>query len=58
MAVHAAMIDRMDRGIGQVVDALEKTGQLDNTLILFSLTMVVAMKIVRITLRERMTARI
>ena len=35
MAVHAAMIDRMDRGIGQVVDALEKTGQLDNTLILF-----------------------
>lgn len=35
MAVHAAMIDRMDRGIGQVIDALGKTGQLDNTLILF-----------------------
>ena len=35
MAVHAAMIDRMDQGIGQVIDALEKTGQLDNTLILF-----------------------
>ena len=28
MAVHAAMIDRMDQGIGQVIDALEKTGQL------------------------------
>ena len=25
MAVHAAMIDRMDQGIGQVIDALEKT---------------------------------
>ena len=35
MAVHAAMIDRMDQGIGQVIDALEKTGQLENTLILF-----------------------
>lgn len=35
MAVHAAMIDCMDRGIGKVVDALEKTGKLDNTLILF-----------------------
>ncbi len=35
MAVHAAMIDRMDQGIGQVIDALEKTSQLDNTLILF-----------------------
>lgn len=35
MAVHAAMIDRMDQGIGKVLDALEKTGQLDNTLIMF-----------------------
>ncbi len=35
MAVHAAMVDRMDRGIGQLLDALEKNGQLDNTLILF-----------------------
>lgn len=35
MAVHAAMIDRMDQGIGKVIDALEKNGQLDNTLILF-----------------------
>lgn len=35
MAVHAAMVDRMDQGIGQVIRALEETGQLDNTLILF-----------------------
>ncbi len=35
MAVHAAMIDRVDQGIGQVIDALKKTGQLENTLIFF-----------------------
>ena len=35
MAVHAAMIDRMDQGIGKVLKELEETGQLDNTLILF-----------------------
>ena len=35
MAVHAAMVDRMDQGIGQVIDALRETGELDNTLILF-----------------------
>lgn len=35
MAVHAAMIDRVDQGIGQVIAALERNGQLDNTLILF-----------------------
>lgn len=35
MAVHAAMVDRMDQGIGQVIEALRKNGQLDNTLILF-----------------------
>ncbi len=35
MAVHAAMVDRMDQGIGQVIRALEETHQLDNTLILF-----------------------
>lgn len=35
MAVHAAMVDRMDQGIGQVLKALEANGQLDNTLILF-----------------------
>lgn len=35
MAVHAAMIDRMDRGIGELLEALERNGQLENTLILF-----------------------
>lgn len=35
MAVHAAMVNRMDQGIGQLLDALEKNGQLDNTLIIF-----------------------
>lgn len=35
MAVHAAMVDRMDQGIGEVIEALRKTGQLDNTLIVF-----------------------
>lgn len=35
MAVHAAMVDRMDQEIGKVIRALEATGQLENTLILF-----------------------
>lgn len=35
MAVHAAMVDRMDQGIGQVINALKETRQLDNTLIIF-----------------------
>lgn len=35
MAVHAAMIDCMDQGIGRIIDALKKTGKLDNTLIVF-----------------------
>ncbi len=35
MEVYAAQIDRMDQGIGRVLEALEQTGQLDNTLILF-----------------------
>ncbi|MDR2146023.1 MAG: arylsulfatase [Tannerella sp.] len=35
MAVHAAMIDRMDREIGKVLKALEDTKELDNTLIIF-----------------------
>lgn len=32
---YAAMIDSMDQGIGRVVDALEKSGKLENTLIFF-----------------------
>jgi arylsulfatase len=35
MAVFAAMIDRADQNIGRIIDHLEKSGQLDNTLILF-----------------------
>ncbi|MCH5597370.1 arylsulfatase [Niabella ginsengisoli] len=35
MAVHAAMIDRMDQGIGRILTALKETGQLENTLIVF-----------------------
>ncbi|MBD0377595.1 MAG: sulfatase-like hydrolase/transferase, partial [Flavisolibacter sp.] len=35
MAVHAAMIDRMDQGIGRIINALKETGELENTLILF-----------------------
>jgi arylsulfatase len=35
MAVHAAMVERMDRGVGRVIAKLEQVKQLDNTLILF-----------------------
>ena len=35
MAVFAAIIDRMDRNIGRVLNALEKSGELENTLIMF-----------------------
>lgn len=35
MAVHAAMIDAMDQGIGRIINTLKETGELENTLILF-----------------------
>ena len=35
MAVYAAMIDRMDQGIGRVLDALKRIGADDNTLVVF-----------------------
>src|SRR5207237_9187631 len=35
MEVYAAMIDRMDQGIGRIVAELERTGRLENTLIFF-----------------------
>jgi arylsulfatase A-like enzyme len=35
MAVYAAQIDRMDQGIGRMVDKLKERGILDDTLILF-----------------------
>jgi len=36
MEVYAAMVDRIDQDVGRVLDSLEKSGQLDNTLILFT----------------------
>ncbi|HOI54572.1 MAG TPA: arylsulfatase, partial [Phycisphaerae bacterium] len=35
MEVYAAQIDCMDQGIGRILDALRRHGQLDNTLVLF-----------------------
>lgn len=35
MAVYAAQIDRMDQGIGQIIQTLQDNGELDNTLIIF-----------------------
>jgi arylsulfatase len=35
MAVYAAQIDRMDQGIGKIIETLEANDALDNTLILF-----------------------
>jgi arylsulfatase len=36
MAIHAAMVDRMDQEIGRVVDQLKVMGAFENTLILFA----------------------
>lgn len=35
MEVYAAMIDCLDQGVGRLLAALEKTGQADNTLVMF-----------------------
>lgn len=35
MAVYAAMVDRMDQGIGRVMQAIREMGEEDNTLVLF-----------------------
>ena len=35
MAVYAAQIDRMDRGIGEILDRLESTGRAENTIVMF-----------------------
>jgi len=35
MEVFAAMVDRMDQGVGKVLEKLEQTGQADNTIIVF-----------------------
>lgn len=36
MAIHAAMVDRMDREIGRVLDQLNAMGALDNTIIFYA----------------------
>ncbi|MEQ1830369.1 MAG: arylsulfatase [Pirellula sp.] len=36
MAIHAAMVDRMDREIGRIIAQLKSMGAMDNTLILFA----------------------
>jgi arylsulfatase len=33
MAVHAAMVDRVDQGVGSILEALEESGRLENTVI-------------------------
>ncbi len=35
MEVYAAMVDEMDQGIGRIVEAVEKAGELEDTLIFF-----------------------
>jgi arylsulfatase A-like enzyme len=35
MEIYAAMVDRVDQNIGRVVDYLKRTGQFDNTVIVF-----------------------
>jgi arylsulfatase A-like enzyme len=35
MAVYAAQIDRMDQGVGRIIDALESTDARENTLVIF-----------------------
>lgn len=35
MEVYAAQIDRMDQGIGQIIDLLKEKGDLDNTIVMF-----------------------
>ncbi len=35
MAVYAAMVDRLDKGVGKILEAIASTGRRDNTLIIF-----------------------
>ena len=35
MEVHAAMVDRLDQGVGRIIQKLKETGELENTIILF-----------------------
>lgn len=35
MEVYAAMVDRLDQNVGRIIDYLKRSGQLDNTIIIF-----------------------
>lgn len=35
MEIYAAMVDRMDKNVGRVIEALRASGELDNTVVLF-----------------------
>ncbi|NQU24604.1 MAG: arylsulfatase, partial [Candidatus Nealsonbacteria bacterium] len=35
MAIYAAMVDHIDQAVGRIVEALRRTGKLDNTLIMY-----------------------
>ena len=35
METHAAMVDRLDQGVGRVIEKLKQTGKLENTIIFF-----------------------
>lgn len=35
MEVHAAMVDRMDQGVGRIISKLKERGELDNTVVIF-----------------------
>lgn len=35
MAIYAAQVDRMDQGIGRILDQLEATGKAENTIVIF-----------------------
>jgi arylsulfatase A-like enzyme len=35
MEVYAAQVDRMDQGIGRILESLRRTGQLDNSVVIF-----------------------
>ncbi len=35
MAVHAAMVDRLDQGVGKIIEKLKEMGKYDNTVIFF-----------------------
>lgn len=35
MEIYAAMVDRLDRNVGRVIDTLKRTGEYENTVILF-----------------------